>query len=67
MIVDAHAHACGEFAEPKKLTQFLDRLGVDKGALCPGLKGDYFSQVSFLSAETRLKLSDTSNSNMLLV
>jgi len=39
MIVDAHAHACGEFAEPEKLSKILDKLGVDKVALCPGLKG----------------------------
>jgi len=39
MIIDAHAHACGEFADPGKLTGILDRLGVDKVALCPGLKG----------------------------
>ena len=39
MIIDAHAHACGEFADPEKLTGILDTLGVDKVALCPGLKG----------------------------
>ena len=39
MIIDAHAHACGEFADPVKLTETLDKLGVDKVALCPGLKG----------------------------
>ena len=39
MIVDAHAHACGEFADLRKLTQILDELRVDKVALCPGLKG----------------------------
>jgi len=39
MIIDAHAHACGEFADPGKLTAILDQLGVDKVALCPGLKG----------------------------
>ncbi len=39
MIIDAHAHACGEFANPRKLTEILDKLGVDKVALCPGLKG----------------------------
>jgi len=39
MIIDAHAHACGEFADPRKLTEILDKLGVDKVALCPGLKG----------------------------
>ena len=39
MIIDAHAHACGEFADPRKLIEILDKLGVDKVALCPGLKG----------------------------
>ncbi|HEY96256.1 MAG TPA: amidohydrolase family protein [Dehalococcoidia bacterium] len=39
MIIDAHAHACGEFADPRKLTEILDKLGVDKVVLCPGLKG----------------------------
>ena len=39
MIIDAHAHACGEFADLRKLTQILDELRVDKVALCPGLKG----------------------------
>ena len=39
MIIDAHAHACGEFANPRKLIETLDKLGVDKVALCPGLKG----------------------------
>jgi predicted TIM-barrel fold metal-dependent hydrolase len=39
MIIDAHAHASGEFADPRKLTEILDKLGVDKVALCPGLKG----------------------------
>ncbi|GAH75689.1 unnamed protein product, partial [marine sediment metagenome] len=27
------------FANPRKLTEILDKLGVDKVALCPGLKG----------------------------
>ena len=39
MIIDAHAHACGEFADPRKLIDILDKLGVNKVALCPGLKG----------------------------
>jgi predicted TIM-barrel fold metal-dependent hydrolase len=39
MIIDAHAHACGEFADPRKLTEILDKLRVDRVALCPGLKG----------------------------
>jgi predicted TIM-barrel fold metal-dependent hydrolase len=39
MIIDAHAHACGEFADPRKLIEILDKLGVDQVALCPGLKG----------------------------
>lgn len=39
MIIDAHAHACGELADPGKLSKILEKLGVDKVALCPGLKG----------------------------
>ena len=39
MIIDAHAHACGEFANPDTLIRILDELGVAKVALCPGLKG----------------------------
>jgi predicted TIM-barrel fold metal-dependent hydrolase len=39
MIIDAHAHACGEFANPETLIRILDELGVAKVALCPGLKG----------------------------
>ena len=39
MIIDAHAHACGEFADPGQLIEILDKQGVDKVALCPGLKG----------------------------
>ena len=27
MIIDAHAHACGEFADPMKLTETLDKPG----------------------------------------
>lgn len=39
MIIDAHAHACGEFADLEQLIKILDKFGVDKVALCPGLKG----------------------------
>ena len=39
MIIDAHAHACGEFADLEQLIKILDKSGVDKVALCPGLKG----------------------------
>lgn len=40
MIIDAHAHAAGEFANAEKLVELLDKLGVDKVALCPGLKNN---------------------------
>ena len=40
MIVDGHAHAAGEFADVEKLVEELDRCGVDKVALCPGLKNN---------------------------
>ena len=39
MIIDGHAHACGEFADIDQLVKLLDKLGVDKVCLCPGLKG----------------------------
>ena len=40
MIIDGHAHAAGEFAKVDKLIETLDRVGVDKVALCPGLKNN---------------------------
>ena len=40
MIIDGHAHAVGEFAEVDRLIETLDRFGVDKVALCPGLKNN---------------------------
>lgn len=40
MIIDGHAHAVGEFADVDKLIGTLDRFGVDKVALCPGLKNN---------------------------
>lgn len=36
MVIDGHAHACGEFANVEQLIELLDKLGVDKVALCPG-------------------------------
>ena len=40
MIIDGHAHAVGDFADIEKLIETLDRFGVDKVALCPGLKNN---------------------------
>ena len=40
MIIDGHAHACGEFGDPKKLIEILDKFGVDKVVLCPGSSND---------------------------
>ena len=40
MIIDAHAHAAGEFVYPEKLVERLDEYGVDRVALCPGLKNN---------------------------
>ena len=40
MIIDAHAHAVGNFADVDKLVSILDRHGVDRVALCPGLKNN---------------------------
>ena len=40
MIIDGHAHAVGVFADIEELIRLLDELGVDKVALCPGLKNN---------------------------
>jgi len=40
MIIDGHAHAMGDFADVEKLIETLDKFGVDKVALCPGLKNN---------------------------
>ncbi len=40
MVIDGHAHAAGDFADVEKLVETLDRLGVDKVALCPGMKNN---------------------------
>jgi predicted TIM-barrel fold metal-dependent hydrolase len=40
MIIDGHAHAAGKFADADKLVEALDELGVDKVALCPGLRNN---------------------------
>jgi predicted TIM-barrel fold metal-dependent hydrolase len=40
MIIDGHAHACGEFADVEQLIELLDKRGVDKVALCPGVKNN---------------------------
>jgi len=40
MIIDGHAHAVGEFADVEKLINILDKLGIDRVALCPGLKNN---------------------------
>ena len=40
MIIDGHAHAVREFADPEQLVRLLDRCGVDRVALCPGLKNN---------------------------
>ncbi|NHJ86750.1 MAG: amidohydrolase family protein [Asgard group archaeon] len=36
MIIDGHAHAIGEFADPEKLFAILDEVEVNKIVLCPG-------------------------------
>jgi len=38
MIIDGHAHSCGEFFEPECIITGLDELKVDKVVLCPGVK-----------------------------
>jgi predicted TIM-barrel fold metal-dependent hydrolase len=39
MIIDAHAHACGEFLQGKNIIEILDRNNVDKVILVPGERG----------------------------
>lgn len=39
MIVDAHAHACGDFLKGEDVASVLDRNGVDKVILVPGEYG----------------------------
>lgn len=36
MIIDGHAHACGEFLTPESIIRKLDNSGVDKVILVPG-------------------------------
>ncbi|MEW6181752.1 MAG: amidohydrolase family protein [Bacillota bacterium] len=38
MIIDGHAHSCGEFFEAEKIIAKLDALKVDKVVLCPGVR-----------------------------
>lgn len=40
MIIDGHVHAAREFAEAGQMIKVLDRLGIDKIALCPSLKNN---------------------------
>lgn len=39
MIIDCHAHACGSFLEAGGVVELLDRNGVDKVVLVPGIPG----------------------------
>ncbi len=36
MIIDGHAHACGEYLTPDNIIRKLDSSGVDKVILVPG-------------------------------
>ena len=38
MIIDGHAHSCGEFFEAKGIIEKINRLKVDKVVLLPGVK-----------------------------
>ena len=40
MIIDGHAHSCGEFYEAENIIEKLDVLRVDKIILCPGVKNE---------------------------
>lgn len=39
MIIDGHAHACGDFLTPESIISNLDKSGVDKVVLVPGELG----------------------------
>ena len=39
MIIDGHAHACGDFLTPESIIRNLDKSGVDKVVLVPGELG----------------------------
>ncbi len=36
MIIDGHAHSCGNFFTAQGILDTLDKLNVDKVVLCPG-------------------------------
>jgi len=40
VIIDGHAHSCGEFYEAENIIDKLDELRVDKIILCPGVKNE---------------------------
>lgn len=40
MIIDGHAHSCGNFFTVQGIVDTLDKLSVDKVVLCPGLIND---------------------------
>ncbi len=40
LIIDGHAHASAEFADPKKLNEIMKELNVTKVVLCPGRGAD---------------------------
>ena len=51
MIIDAHAHAGGEFNNPDNIIKILDKYRVDKILLCPPIKNN-----SNLSAGPQLEI-----------
>lgn len=40
MIIDGHAHSCGEFYDSSNIIKLLNKLNVDKVVLCPGIKNE---------------------------
>jgi len=40
MIIDGHAHSCGDFYDADNVVRILDKLKVDKIVLCPGPLND---------------------------
>jgi uncharacterized protein len=44
MLLDAHAHSCGNFLNADGIISALDKLGIDKVVLCPGMENDDHNQ-----------------------
>ena len=55
MIIDGHAHACGDFLRAENIVEILDRNQVDKVVLVPGeLIGHLFRLEEYIQTELRM-------------